>query len=133
MLLRKYLFLLIILISGSCIQAQTGSDTICINTPQFRKIYAAALQKRMVDSLLVISDQQVKELQIKVNLFKDKDTATVNSYSRQIVLLQAEIANYILEKKEYERLLKWEKFKRKFWTGLGAVTIGVVGVLYLTK
>lgn len=124
---------MIILISGSCIRAQITSDTICISTPQFRKIYAAALQLRLTDSLLKISDQQVNELIGKIDLLEQKDTATVNGYNRQLKDLKDIIAEYRLEKKEYERLLKWERFKRRFWSGVGGLTVGVMGYLLLTK
>lgn len=122
-----------VLISSNYIQAQNTSDTICINTSQFKKIYTAALQKRSVDSLLQISESQISELQFQIELLQQKDTATVNGYLRQLQDLKGQVANYVLEKKEYERLLKWERFKRRFWTSVGGAAIGIVGFLYLTK
>ncbi len=125
--------MLIILIGSNYIQAQKVTDTICISTPQFRKIYAAALQKRAVDSLLKISDGQISELQFQINILQQKDTATVSGYNKQIKDLQGQVSNYVLEKQEYERVIKWDKFKRTFWGGVSAVIIGFLGYLYITK
>lgn len=133
MLSKKFLLLLIILIRSSFAgQSQVG-DTICIPVAQMKAVYTSAQLYRYTDSLLKISESQARELQNKIDLYKQKDASTVNGYNRQLQELKEEIAQYKLEKKEYERLLKWERFKRRFWTGVGAATIGVVGFLYITK
>lgn len=122
-----------VLISNNFVGQSQISDTICVPVAKMKSIYTAAQLYRYTDSLLKISDQQVNELIGKIDLLEQKDTATVNGYNRQLKDLKDIIAEYKLEKKEYERLLKWEKFKRKFWSGVGGVTVGVMGYLLITK
>lgn len=113
-------------------QSQVG-DTICIPVVKMKAIYTAAQLYRYTDSLLKISDEQVNELLDKIDLMEQKDTATVNGYKRQLQDLKDEIVQYKLEKKEYERLLKWSKFKQRFWQGAGVLTTGIAVYLFITK
>lgn len=108
-------------------------DTICVPVPEFKALYTAAQQYQGTAELLKIADAQIVELQIKIDILQKKDKATVEGYDNQLRGLKDEIVEYKIQKKEYERLLKWEKFKRRFWTSVGVAVVGVMGYLYITK
>lgn len=125
--------MLIILIRSSFEGQSQTSDTICPTVAQLKAVYTAAQLYRYTDSLRKIAEAQIVELQIKIDLLQQKDTATVNGYDKQLKDLLDEKAEYVYQKKEYERLLKWERFRRRFWTGVGIGVVGIMGYLYITK
>lgn len=124
---------MLILTRSNSGQAQPGTDTICLPVPVFKKIYSAALQKKYTDSLLVITEKQVSELQAAVGLLEEKDGELKRMYEAQIANLNNQISIFKDQVIGYEKLLKKER-RRRFWTGaLSVVTAGTLGYLYLTK
>lgn len=109
------------------------TDTLCLPVPVIRKVLIAAEQKKVADSMNIVLQTRIASLNIAIDLLQHKDAATVNGYDKQLQGLKDEIAEYKLQKKEYERLLKWERFRRRFWTGVGVAVVGIMGYLYITK
>jgi hypothetical protein len=122
-----------ILISSNFVQGQNPTDTICISTPQFKKVYAAALQKKVADSLLSISERQVLQLQNTINLLGEKDGDLKAMYEGQIANLNQQVALYKDQINGYEKLLRKERFRRRLTAGAGILATGVMGYLFLTK
>lgn len=114
-------------------QAQTTTDTICIEVPKFKKIYAAALQKKVADSLLAISEKQVAQLQNTITLLGDKDAEQKAMFDNQLDLLHQEINLYKDQIAGYERLVKKERRKRRLATAGGILTTGIMAYLFITK
>lgn len=125
--------MLVLLIRSSFGQAQTPTDTICIEVPKFKKIYTAAIQKRYVDSLLVISEKQVGELKYNISLLQEKDAELKKMYDAQLDILHNQIVIYKEQITGYERLVKLERRKRRLITFGGVLTTGAAIFLSLKK
>lgn len=105
-------------------QSQT-SDTICPPVAQLKKVYAAALQKRVCDSMNVILEARIDGLNRAIGLLNEKDSVTVVGYKNQIDLLHQEQAIYKDQLNAYEKLLRRERRKRKLVTAAGIITTGL--------
>lgn len=125
--------MLIILIRSSFGQAQIATDTICIEVPKFKKIYTAALQKKVADSLLSIAEKQIAQLQNTISLLGEKDAEQKAMYDNQLDILHQETELYKDQINGYERLLKKEKRKRFFATVGGFITTGIMAYLFISK
>jgi len=121
------------LIRSSLGQAQTNTDTICIEVPKFKKIYAAAVQKKLADSLLAIAERQVGELKYKVSLLEEKEAEIKENYLAQVTNLESQITLYKDQIKGYELLVKKERRKRRLITAGGILTTGAAIFLSLKK
>lgn len=98
-----------------------------------KKVYAAAAQKKIVDSLLSISEKQVAELRYSVSLLTEKEAELKANYERQISNLEEQIILLKDQMQGYERLLKREKRKR-FFTGVaGTLTTAAAIFLLVTQ
>lgn len=124
---------MVILIRSSYGQAQTTSDTICLDVTKYKKVYTAALQKKVVDSLLYISTRQLSELKSQIELLEEKEQELKNNYQRQIDNLNSQIAIYTDQVKGYEALVKKERRKRRLITATGILTTGAAIFLSLKK
>lgn len=121
------------MIGNNFVSLSQTTDTICAPIAQMKKVYAAAAQKKIVDSLLVISEKQVGELKYNVSLLTEKDAETRANYERQISNLEEQIVLLNDQMKGYERLLKREKRKR-FFTGIaGTLTTATAIFLLITQ
>ena len=137
----RYVILLIILIrSSSEGQAQsiltltgTSIDTICKPLNEYRLIYKDAKLYRYTDSLLKISEAQLSELKGKVSLLEEKDSETKAGYQQQIDYLQREINIFKDQIRGYEKLIRKERRKRRFITGVGILTTAVTTYLFISK
>lgn len=121
------------MIRSSYGQAQTTSDTICLDVTKYKKVYTAALQKKVVDSLLYISTRQLSELKSQIELLEEKEQELKNNYQRQIDNLNSQIAIYTDQVKGYEALVKKERRKRRLITATGILTTGAAIFLSLKK
>lgn len=131
--MRRFLLLLVILIKSSFGQAQIHTDTICIEVPKFKKIYAAALQKKVADSLLTISEKQIAQLENTIRLLGEKDAEQKAGYDNQLDILHQEQNIYKDQIAGYERLLKKERRKRFFTSAGGILTTGILTYLLISK
>jgi len=113
-------------------QSQT-TDTLCFPVPVIRKVLIAASQKKVCDSLLIISERQVSQLNNTIDLLTEKDTTLRSMYQGQIDNLNNQIALYKDQIKGYERLVKRERFRRRLATVGGILTTSTMIYLYITK
>lgn len=132
--MKKYLLLLIIWIGsnleGRC---QTSNDTLCFPVPVIKKVLIAASQKKVADSLLIIAEKQVKELQITIDILGDKSTEQKAMCDNQLEILHKEIDLYKDQINGYEKLLKRERRKRFFTAVGGVLTTSAALFLFISK
>lgn len=131
--MKKYLLLLTILIGSNYATLSQTTDTICAPVSQMKKVYAAAAQKKIVDSLLLIANSQVAELKSQISLLEERDIETRNNYQRQIDNLERQTALYIEQVKGFEKLLRRERTKRRLITGAGILTTTAALLMGLKK
>lgn len=125
--------MLAVLATLPCAAQLKRSDSTTVSNEALRRVYTAALQKKNLDSQVVILNQRIEGLELVIKEYQDMDTATRASYERQIVVLGEE--RKILEA-EISRLNKdVRKWKRKlFWrTAGGAVVIIGLTTLLIIK
>ena len=114
------------------LQSQT-TDTICAPVAQMKKVYAAAAQKKVADSLLVIAEKQVAELNNQITLLDGKNAEQKAMCDNQLELLYQEISLYKDQIQGYEKLLRKERRKRFFTTAGGLLTTGLMAFLFIQK
>ena len=131
--MTKYLLLLMILTGSNFAGQSQTTDTLCFPVPVIRKVLIAASQKKVCDSLLIISERQVAQLNNTIDLLTEKDTTLRSMYQGQIDNLNNQIALYKDQIKGYEKLVKKERFRRKLATVGGILTTGTMIYLYITK
>lgn len=122
------------ILTGSSLEGLSQNiDTICAPVAQMKKVYAAAAQKKVADSLLSIAERQVSQLQNTIKLLNEKDLELKLMYEGQIANLNQQIAIYKDQITGYEKLLRREKRKRFFTSAAGVLTTGIMAYIYLTK
>lgn len=122
-----------ILIGSNFAGLSQTTDTICIPLQQAKKVYAAAAQKRVADSLLTIANSQLYELKAQVLLLAEKEQEQRNYFNREISNLENQIALYKDQVVGYEKLVKRERRKRFFTSVAGTLATGAVIFLSLKK
>lgn len=110
-----------------------ASDTICLPLQQAKKVYAAAAQKKVADSLLAIANTQLSELKSQTLLLTEKEQELRNYYNREIANLENQIQLYKSQVIGYEKLLKKERRRRRLATAGGVLTTGAAVFLLLKK
>jgi hypothetical protein len=122
------------ILAGSSLEGQSQtSDTICAPVAQMKKVYAAALQKRVCDSMNVILEARINSLNNSIALLNQKDSVTVAGYEGQLKVFREEKALYQDQMKGFEKLVRREKRKRFFATAGGILTTGIVTYLAIKK
>lgn len=114
------------------LQSQT-TDTICAPVAQMKKVYAAAAQKKVADSLLVIAEKQVAELNNQITLLDGKSAEQKAMFDNQLELLHQEIVLYKDQISGYEKLLRKERRKRFFTAVGGVLTTSAALFLFISK
>lgn len=108
-------------------------DSTTVSNTALRRILTAAEQKKVLDEQVILLTQRISGYEEMVKQYKDKDTATVGSYERQIALMKDErkIFETAISGKEKEI----RKYKRKlfFRTAGGIMITGGLVYLYITK
>jgi CO dehydrogenase/acetyl-CoA synthase alpha subunit len=98
-----------------------------------KKVYAAAAQKKITDSLLSICERQVTQLENTIKLLDEKDIEQKAMYEGQLENLRQQIALYKDQITGYEKLIRIERRKKRLAIVGGIVTTGAALYLYLTK
>lgn len=132
--MKKFLLLLAILaMKSSGAQLKTTGDSTTVSNAALRRILIAAEQKKVLDEQVILLNQRITGYESMVQQYKDKDTATVGSYERQIAVMkdQRTIFESAIAAKEKEI----RRYKRKlfFRTAGGLMLTGTIAYLYFTK
>lgn len=109
------------------------TDSTTVSNVALRRILTAAEQKKVLDEQVVLLNQRISGFELIVQQYKDKDTATVGSYERQIAIMKDQRIIFEGQIKQNEKIIR--KLKRKvFWTSAAGVAgMGVMAYLLLTK
>ena len=109
------------------------TDSTTVSNVALRRILTAAEQKKVLDEQVALLNQRIAGYESMVQQYKDKDTATVGSYEREIALMkdQRKIFETAISAKEKEI----RRYKRKlfFRTAGGLMITGGLAYLYFTK
>lgn len=109
------------------------TDSTTVSNAALRRILIAAEQKKVLDEQVILLNQRITGYEAMVRQYKDKDTATVGGYEREIALMkdQRKIFETAISDKEKEI----RKYKRKlfFRTAGGLLITGGLFYLYITK
>lgn len=82
---------------------------------------------------VVILNDRISLLQSIVTNLEQRDTATVNSYERELTVMREQRALFEDQIKTYETLLRRERRKRRLVTATGILTTGAALFLSLKK
>ena len=107
-------------------------DTICIPTIQAKKIYGDALKFRYTDSLLKLTESQLAEKRLQLQLMEDKEGEVANNHRREIVNLENQVGVLKEQVKGFETMWQREKRKRK-WSQAGGIVAVVAAIFLSTK
>ena len=109
------------------------TDSTTVSNAALRRILTAAEQKKVLDEQVVLINQRISGYEEMIKAYRDKDTATVGGYERQIALLKDERKIFEQAIKDKEKEIK--KYKRKlfFRTAGGIFIVGGLSYLYITK
>lgn len=122
------------ILTGSNFAGQSQiTDTICAPVAQMKKVYAAAAQKKVADSLLVLAERQLSEYRNQISILDEKQADQKAFYDGQITNLQNQIALYKDQINGYERLLRKERRKRRLTTFGGILTTAAATFLFISK
>ena len=106
MRLNKYLLLSVIWIGSNLELHSQVIDTICIPTVQAKKIYGDALKFRYTDSLLKLTESQLAEKRVQLQLMEDKEGEVANNHRREIVNLENQVGVLKEQVQGFEKLWK---------------------------
>ena len=107
-------------------------DTICIPTIQAKKIYGDALKFRYTDSLLKLTESQLSEKRLQLQLMEDKEGEVANNHRREIVNLENQVGVLKEQVQGFEKLVKIERRKRRLAQAGGIVAV-IAAVFLSTK
>lgn len=131
--MKKFLLLLAILATMNSEAQWSRTDSTTVSNAALRRILIAAEQKKVLDEQVILLNQRITGYEAMVRQYKDKDTATVGGYEREIALMkdQRKIFETAISDKEKEI----RKYKRKlfFRTAGGLLITGGLFYLYITK
>lgn len=110
-----------------------STDSTTVSNASLRRILIAAEQKKVLDEQVVLLNQRISGYELMVQQYKDKDTATVGSYEREIAIMKDQRKIFEDAIKGNEKVIR--KLKRKvFWTSAAGVAgMGTMAFLLLTK
>ena len=131
--MKKFLLLLAILATMNSDGQSRNTDSTTVSNVALRRILTAAEQKKVLDEQVLLLNQRIAGYESMVQQYKDKDTATVGSYEREIALMKDERKIFESAIKDKEKQIR--KYKRKlfFRTAGGVLVTGGLVYLYLTK
>lgn len=117
----------------SCGAQLRTTDSTTVSNAALRRILIAAEQKKVLDEQVVLLNQRISGYEEMIKQYKDKDTATVGSYEREIAIMKEQRVVFETAIKDREKEIR--RYKRKlFWRTAGGVAItGTLIYLYVTK
>ena len=132
MRLSKYLLLSVIWIGSNLELHSQTIDTICLQVVQAKKVYGDALKFRYTDSLLKLTESQLAEKRLQLQLMEDKEGEVANNHRREIVNLENQVGVLKEQVKGFEKMWQRERRKRK-WSQAGGIVAVVAAIFLSTK
>lgn len=107
-------------------------DTICFPISQAKKVYTDALKFRYTDSLLKLTESQLAEKRLQLQLMEDKEGEVANNHRREIVNLENQVGVLKEQVQGFEKLWKRQKRRAKLYAaGGGIITIASIFLYFL--
>lgn len=134
--MKKYLFILILLIGkGFATQSQT-IDTICFPYKVIQKVLIAAEQKKVLEQQVVVLNLRIAEKDSIIALLRFKEETgeqIIKTYEDEVSVMKDQRKIFENEIKQNEKIIR--KLKRKvFWTSAaGLAGVGAMAYLLLIK
>jgi len=132
MRLSKYLLLSVIWIGSNLELHSQTIDTICLPVVQAKKVYGDALKFRYTDSLLKLTESQLAEKRVQLQLMEDKESEVANNHRREIVNLENQVGVLKEQVQGFEKMWKRERRKRRLSQAGGIVAV-IAAVFLSTK
>lgn len=137
MRLNKYLLLSVIMIKSSCAVLSQNtpistSDTLCKTVSELKVVYGDALKFRYTDSLLKLTESQLAEKRLQLQLMEDKEGEVANNHRREIVNLENQVGVLKEQVQGFEKLWKRERRKRRLSQAGGIVAV-IAAIFLSTK
>ena len=130
---KKYLLLLIIWISSNFAGLSQISDTVCFPVADAKKVLIAAEQGKEYQKQVSLLTERIKIKDDIILQMQSRDSLIKAGYENQMTYLRQELDLRKEQISSYERLIRAERRKRRFWQFVtGAVAAGA-GYLILTK
>lgn len=122
-----------ILATMNCAAQSSRTDSTTVSNAALRRILTAAEQKKVLDEQVILLNQRINGFELMVKELKDKDTATVGTYEREIALMkdQRKVFESAITAKEKE--IRRMKRKLFFRTAGWLMLTGTIAYLYFTK
>jgi hypothetical protein len=106
----------------ACGQGSLTIDTLCLPTEKVRKVLIAAEQKKALEVQVSIMDERIRGLQGQIQAYKAKDSATVVSYEKQLLITEGQKSAMLEEIAGLKREVRREKRRRIFTGAVGMLT-----------
>jgi hypothetical protein len=136
--MKRFLLLLIIWIGSSYESKSQSIDTLCFDRPTVQKLLIAGKQKKVLDSLVTVLNQDIKSYEVVVRQLQDKDSvnkeiiitydAMIQTMKEQRAILDGQITALNKEVKRWKRKVKWTAA-----AGIVTTVGGVVATIFLLK
>lgn len=110
-----------------------STDSTTVSNAALRRILIAAEQKKVLDEQVILLNQRIAGYESMVQQYKDKDTATVGSYERQIAVMKDQRTIFESAISDKEKEIRRYKRKLFFRTAGGVLITGGLAYLYFTK
>jgi len=109
------------------------TDSTTVSNVALRRILTAAEQKKVLDEQVLLLNQRIAGYELMVQQYKDKDTATVGAYEREIALMKDQRKIFETAISDKEKQIRKLKRKIFFRTAGGLLLTGTIAYLYFTK
>lgn len=100
--------------------------------PTAKKVLSDAYKYRYTDSLLKISEAQLSEKKLQLDLMAEKEGEVAGNHRREIVNLEGQIATLKTQVDGFERMYKRERRKRRL-SQVGGILAAGVAIYLSTK
>jgi amino acid transporter len=129
--MNKFLITLILLTSLACVARSQTTDTICFPVDVAQKVLIAAKQKKVLDSLLISLNQDIKSYEIVVKELQAKDSVNAQIISTYVSM----IGTMKEQRKVFEdqivsltnEVKKWKRKNR--WTAIAGAAATIGGIV----
>jgi hypothetical protein len=136
--MKRFLLLLIILTGKSYESRSQSIDTLCFDRTTVQKLLIAGKQKKVLDSLVISLNQEIKSYEIVVHQLQDKDSvnkeiiitydAMIQTMKEQRTILETQITALNKEVRKWKRKTRWTAI-----AGVATTVAGVIATIFILR
>lgn len=130
--MKKFLLPLLLILTTNLLSQPKVSDSVKISKPALQRILTAAKQTRELEAQIVTLTNRIDLLQGNITEYQKRDTATVNTYERQIAADKQSRALLEAQVNTFEKMIRKQRFKTKVTGFMGILTTGIA-IYFATK